>query len=177
VGTGRERIFRGLGIATVVALILYVFAPGRTQPGTVKPIAERNPMPDFTFPDMEGQPWSLKTSHGKILLVNFWATWCGPCREETPALVGIANRYRARNFEVIGVTLDEDPDEVVPAFLKEFRVNYPILVPSQNSALAAGIETIPTSVLLDKQGRIARTYVGVVRETQLARDVETLLAE
>jgi thiol-disulfide isomerase/thioredoxin len=168
---------RGLGIAIAVALILYVFAPGGVQPGAVKPAAERNPMPDFTFANMQGQEWSLKANRGTILLVNFWATWCGPCRHETPELVEVANRYRGRGFEVVGVTLDEDPDAVVPAFVKEFTISYPILVPGENSALAAGIESIPTSVLVDKQGRIARTYVGMVGERQLSRDVETLLAE
>jgi thiol-disulfide isomerase/thioredoxin len=169
---------RGVLIACVVAMLLYAFSPRpATRFGTVKEPAARKPMPEFTMPAMSGANWTLSEQAGKVILVNFWATWCPPCRAETPALVNIANQYRARGFEVVGVTLDDDPPRVVPQFVSRYRVSYPILVPTAESPLAGAIESLPTSLLVDKQGRVARTYIGAVDEADLAADIERLLIE
>jgi cytochrome c biogenesis protein CcmG, thiol:disulfide interchange protein DsbE len=138
---------------------------------------KRKPMPRFSYPTLTGDKWSLEEHRGRIVLVNFWATWCGPCREETPDLVRVYDRYRARGVEIAGVSLDEDPARAAPPFVKQFRVSYPILVPPVESPLAAAIQTLPTSFLVDTQGRIARTWIGAVSEKTLTSAIDQLLGE
>jgi len=111
------------------------------------------------------------------VLLNFWATWCGPCREETPHLVRVYARYRDQGVEFAGVSMDEDPESAAPAFVKQYRMNYPVLVPPVESALTAAIQNLPTSFLIDTTGKIARTWVGTVRETDLSAAIEKLLLE
>jgi cytochrome c biogenesis protein CcmG, thiol:disulfide interchange protein DsbE len=109
--------------------------------------------------------------------VNFWATWCLPCRIETPSLVDLHKRYADGGFTVAGVTMNDDPEEAVPAFVKKYGIPYPILRPTDQMSLLDRVEALPTSVLIDKSGRIARTYVGMVTEIGLRDDIETLLAQ
>lgn len=172
------RFAKGMVLAGLVAVLLALFAPRTgSRSGGLRPQGERKPMADFTMPLLAGGSWALEANRGKVLLVNFWATWCPPCRAETPALVRLGNRYRTHGFDVVGISMDDDPQSVVPPFARRYEVNYPILVPQPGSDLAGAIESLPTSFLLDKRGRIARTYVGAVEEDELEPDIRRLLAE
>jgi cytochrome c biogenesis protein CcmG, thiol:disulfide interchange protein DsbE len=133
-------------------------------------------MDAFTLPAIDGPEWSSREHRGQVVLLNFWATWCPPCRAETPSLVKVHNELNGRGFSVVGVSLDDDPAAVVPAFVREYRVSYPVLKP-EGFPLAGRIETLPTSLLIDRHGRIARTYTGMISESILRRDVEALLSE
>ena len=165
-------------VLLAAALIAVVFSLDLAPPGpAVRPAAERKAMPHFTYPSLAGVPWSLSEHRGRIVLVNFWATWCPPCREETPDLVRLYERYKDRGVEFAGITTDENPASVVPEFLDDYRVTYPILVPAPESALAQAIEALPTTFLVDRDGRIARTWNGMAREKQIARALDALLAE
>jgi cytochrome c biogenesis protein CcmG/thiol:disulfide interchange protein DsbE len=126
---------------------------------------------------MQGEEWTLAGNRGKVVLVNFWATWCPPCRIETPALVGLHNKYSARGFTVAGITMDDDPGATVPVFVQKYSITYPILVPAGSFPLLDTIDTLPTSLLIDRAGRVARTYQGMVTERGLQDDIESLLAE
>jgi thiol-disulfide isomerase/thioredoxin len=126
---------------------------------------------------LNGDKWSLSEQRGKVVLVNFWATWCPPCRVETPALVGLHRKYAERGFTVAGVAMDEEPWSTVPDFMKKYGIVYPILTPTEQLSLIDRVESLPTSILIDKSGRIARTYVGLVTESGLSDDIEAVLAE
>ncbi len=78
------------------------------------------PLPNLTLPTLDGGTWSLREHRGQVILINFWATWCAPCREETPALVRLSNKYKADGLEVIGVSLDRDGTEVIKEFVAEY---------------------------------------------------------
>jgi thiol-disulfide isomerase/thioredoxin len=134
-------------------------------------------MPAFTFPTLGGVPWSLSEHRGQIVLVNFWATWCAPCIEETPDLVRLYERYRSRGVEFAGIATDEDPAAVVPKFLAAFHVTWPILIPPLESALAQAIEVLPTTFLVDPAGNIARTWTGLADEDEVSRALDALLSE
>ena len=110
------------------------------------------------------------------MLVNLWATWCPPCREETPLLVRLSKDYKAKGLEVVGVSLDQGGKGVIEEFVAEYEVPYPILLPVPGSAITR-IEPIPTTLLVDRQGRLAKKYVGAVPESIIKKDVESLLAE
>jgi thiol-disulfide isomerase/thioredoxin len=132
-------------------------------------------MADLAWADLNGRPWKLADRKGKVVLVNVWASWCPPCRQETPGLVALANAYRDKAFEIVGVSMDDSPDPV-RRFVREYQVPYPIVMPSQDSILNRAVEALPTSFLVDGQGRVAKVYTGAVSESQLRADVDRLLA-
>ena len=169
---------RALAIGLTAAVLGLVFAwqirPARPA---VHPVEKRRAMPDFTYSSLEQVPWSLADHKGKVVFVNFWATWCPPCREETPDLVRVHRKYRGRGVEFAGVAMDDDPARVAPPFLKQYNVEYSILVAPADSLLAQAVESLPTSFLIDRHGKVARTWIGMVRENELAAAIDALLAE
>jgi cytochrome c biogenesis protein CcmG/thiol:disulfide interchange protein DsbE len=143
----------------------------------LKSSTERPPLSDFTLPAIQGGKWRLSDHAGKVILLNFWATWCNPCRAETPELVRLYDRYRSHGFEIAGISLDEDPDEVVPQFLRQYDVRYPVLLPPQDFALARYVESLPTTLIIDRSGRVAGSWIGRVHEEELVPAIERLLGE
>ena len=145
----------------------------KRRAGTRQSAAE--PLPNLTLPTLDGGTWSLREHRGRIVLINFWATWCAPCREETPALVRLSKKYEAEGLEVTGVSLDRDGTEVIKAFVTEYGVPYTILLPVPGSALARQ-QAIPMSLLIDREGRLAKKYVGAVSERIIEADIKRLFA-
>ena len=162
----------------VVPVVLALLLP-RTDnpPGNVKPAGTRRTMPDFALRDLGGAAWKLSSHRGDVVLVNFWATWCAPCREETPGLIRIAHRYAGKGLSVAGISMDDGGTAGVRKFLRDFGVDYPVMMPDSRFLLANEIENLPTTFLIDRRGRIAKMYVGGVRESVFRADIERLLAE
>lgn len=141
------------------------------------PAGDRKQITEFSLPDLAGQKWRLSDNRGKVVVLNFWATWCPPCRAETPGLVEIARAYKPKGVEVVGVVMDDDRDAPVQQFIHEFQIGYPILRPPEDSQLFNAISSLPTTLLIDRNGRVAKTYQGAASESQFRRDIDTLLAE
>lgn len=172
------KLARTIGLAFLAGAAIYAFSPAvRNQFGSVRPEAQRVLVENFTVRSLNGDEWSLDEQRGKVVLVNFWATWCPPCRVETPALVDLHAKYANRGFTIAGITMDEAPHNTVPAFVNKYGITYPILTPTDQLPLIDRVEALPTSILIDKSGRIARTYVGLVTEIGLSDDIEALLSE
>ena len=172
------KLARTIGLTFLAGAAIYAFSPAvRNQFGSVRPEAQRVKAGNFTVQSLNGDAWSLEEQRGKVVLVNFWATWCPPCRVETPALVDLHAKYADRGFTIAGISMDEEPQDTVPAFVNEYGIPYPILTPTDQLSLMDRVEALPTSILIDKSGRIARTYVGLVTEIGLSDDVEALLSE
>lgn len=143
---------------------------------SLKDPAKRNPAPDFELKDAGGKPVRLADYKGKVVLLNFWATWCGPCKFEIPWFIEFQKTYKDRGFTVIGVSLDEEGWEVVKPYLEAKQVNYPVVIGSEEvDQKYGGIEALPTSFLLDRDGRIAATHVGLVSKSQYEDDIKKLL--
>ena len=141
-----------------------------------RPPAARKPMSSLAFTGLDdGKPWNLSDHRGEIVLINVWASWCPPCREETPALVAVANRYRARGVAVVGVSMD-DGTASVRQFVRRFQVPYTVVMAPSDSSISA-VAGLPTSFLLDPSGRVAAVYIGQVTESRLRVDLDRLLAE
>jgi thiol-disulfide isomerase/thioredoxin len=171
------RVLRFVAVAAAAGFVIYALGPGfKPRKTALKPAGERPPLGDFVLSRLGGGEWRLAGHKGHVLLLNFWATWCAPCRAETPELVNVHSRYQARGFQVIGISLDENT-AAIPPFIKRYQVPYPILLPGADFSLAAQVESIPTSVLLDRQGRVAAVYHGAVGEEDLSSGVELLLQE
>lgn len=163
-------------VATVT--LLYVMRSGPlVSPGGLKPSATRQAAPDFTIADLHGNSWSLAAHRGQVVLLNFWATWCPPCREETPGLVGLDKAYGQKGLAILGISMDEANPQIVRNFVAGFKIPYPVALPGENFALARAIEALPTTFLIDRSGRIAKTYAGGASERTFRTDVEALLRE
>ncbi len=142
----------------------------------VKETGKRNPAPPFELKDASGKLVRLEDYKGKVVLLNFWATWCGPCKIEIPWFVDFQKTYKDRGFTVIGVALDDEGWEVVRPYIEGRQVNYPIVVGSEElDQKYGGIEALPTSFILDREGRIATTHVGLVSKQQYEDDIKQLL--
>jgi peroxiredoxin len=129
----------------------------------------------FTVQDMHGQDVRLASFRGRVILLNFWATWCPPCRVEIPDLVALQDAY-GDDLVVLGLSIDDTVDKLVP-FAEEFRMNYPVLVGRGREEIqdAYGVWGLPVSVIIDRDGRISRKHSGLASREQLERWIEPLL--
>jgi len=174
----KEKLIPGALVLLAVGLVVGI--PGLNSKPPVAPSqspGRREAMVDFTFPTLDGPSWTLSRHRGRVVLLNFWATWCPPCQAETPALVRVAAEYRAQGLDVVGVAMDQDSMNTVPAFVADYHIPYPILLPKPFSPLTAVVQSVPTTFLIDRRGRVAQAYVGEVDEGSLRRELERLLQE
>jgi thiol-disulfide isomerase/thioredoxin len=132
----------------------------QAQP-TVYFVRNPDPAPEFQLSGLDGKPISLAATRGKIILLNFWASWCGPCRAEVPDLVELQERYKDR-LQVIGLVVDDDDMDAIHQFVKDFGINYPVgVAPAELRVQYGGIPALPTSFVLDTQGRVVQKHVGL----------------
>lgn len=123
--------------------------------------------PEFTLPDLDGQLVRLADFQGKVLLLDFWATWCGPCRMEIPHFKQLTEKYGSRGFIVVGVAMDEKGAEVVRPFVTENGISYRVVIGDAYTARRyGGVQALPTTFLIDRNGHLVKKYVGY-------RDLET----
>ncbi len=173
----QRKILGWIAYLAVIGAILYFFAPPSWFQFGVTAVDRRKEVASFALPGLEGASnWKFSDKRGKVLLVNYWATWCGPCRYETPGLIDISNEFKDRDFEMVGVTVDDNLDAVAP-FIESYKITYPILLPGNDPNLDGSGMKLPTTFLYDKQGRLAKKYTGMVLEMTLRSDIESLLAE
>jgi cytochrome c-type biogenesis protein len=140
--------------------------------------------PDVTFKDLQGNNLQLSSLKGKVVLVNFWGTWCAPCREEIPLLISMQRKYAGRGFTLVGVATEDELSAVTPfVHNKQFNVdgqqmtmNYPITMGSDEIATQfGGLIGMPTSILITRDGKIAKKYIGILSADQVVKDVEAQL--
>ena len=137
---------------------------------------ELTPAPDFTLKDAEGREVTLSDYKGKVVLLNFWATWCGPCKIEMPWFVEFQRKYKDQGFSVIAVSLDNEGWEVVKPFTEEYELNFPVVVGSDEMADEfGGVAALPTTFIIDKEGRIRNTHMGLAGRGEYEEEIESLL--
>ncbi len=134
------------------------------------------PAPAVALVDLSGNNVSPARYKGKVVLINFWAAWCTPCREEIPQFVALEEKYGSRGFQAVGISLD-DPEAALRDFCREYKVNYPIVMGSQKIAEGfGGVLGLPTTFLIGRDGRIHAKYVGTTDFPKLEREIAALLA-
>ncbi len=144
--------------------------------GPAHPVAVGDRAPDFTLPGLSSPSVQLRSYRDRVVVLNFWATWCPPCVEESPSLEGFAERMRPRGVEVIGVSVDQD-ESALRKFVADFHVSYPIVRdPSQTVAAHYGTRKFPETYILDRQGRVAEKIIGAIdwQDPRILRFVEAL---
>lgn len=131
--------------------------------------------PALDLPSLAGGTMSLAENRGRVVLVNFWATWCDSCREELPALSSLESRLKSRPFTLLSVTLDEDPYKVVPPFAKKHGVTYPILVADNKTLGKWGVRGLPATFLIGPDGAIVKRWLGPIDAAVVENDILALL--
>lgn len=130
---------------------------------------------DLTLKDMNGATVNLADYKGKVVLLNFWATWCGPCKVEIPEFVRAYEAYKDKGFVVLGVSIDDTPEQL-QSFAKQYKITYPMLLNQENVEEAYGpIYGVPVSFFIGRDGLICRKQMGEVRKEMLERELESLL--
>jgi thiol-disulfide isomerase/thioredoxin len=146
----------------VASLLLCLLAASSfAQQPTIRFVRNPDAAPDFKLDTLEGKPLSLADYKSKVVLLNFWATWCGPCRAEIPDLVELQNKYKDQ-LKIIGLVVDDDDQDAIKKFVSEFGINYPVALATD--ALRTdygGIPALPTSFLLDAEGRVVQKHEGL----------------
>ncbi len=149
-------------------------ASGPTLNGQVKGA----PAPDFTLPTIDGKPVKLSDLRGKAVLLNFWATWCGPCKVEIPWFTELQQQYASQGLVIVGVSMDDDPKKDVPKFAQEMKIDYPILVGNESVAdLYGGVEGLPVTFYIGRDGKILKKVVGLVSHSEIEDGIKEALAK
>ncbi len=131
--------------------------------------------PDFTLKTLDGQEIILSQLKGKVVLLDFWATWCGPCREAIPHLIQLYKAYRENGFEVIGMSLDKGDGEVVRNFAKSMDIPYPIVMAPEEVVRNYRVTSIPTTFILDKEGKIRQRITGF--NSAISQQINSLVTD
>jgi len=156
---------RGLLLSSVVGLALTAVSCSETPSvvhAAVKPEKDRKLAPDFSLKDASGASVKLSDYKGKVVLLDFWATWCGPCKIEIPWFIEFEQTYKDKGFAVVGVSMDEDGWNVVKPYIQERKVNYRILLGTEMlGQLYGGVDSLPTTFLIDRSGKIASVHIGL----------------
>jgi cytochrome c biogenesis protein CcmG/thiol:disulfide interchange protein DsbE len=151
-------------------------APTRVKAASVKPDKDRKPAPDFTLKDADGKVVKLSDYKGKVVLLDFWATWCAPCKIEIPWFMDIQRKVKDRGFEVLGVAMDDEGWEVVKPFAARMAINYRLVIGNDMTAQAyGGVDALPTTFLIDRNGKIAAVHVGLASKKEFEDGIEQLL--
>ena len=131
----------------------------------LKPEKDRKPAPEFTLRDSNGASVRLSDYRGKVVLLDFWATWCGPCQIEIPWFIEFEQSLKSRGFAVVGVSMDEDGWAAVKPYIERRKMNYRVLLGDDHLAsLYGGVQSLPTTFLVDREGRVAAVHIGLATD-------------
>jgi thiol-disulfide isomerase/thioredoxin len=166
-------------VAVVAAGMLYFGFHMARRSGADHPpgIGYGTPAPNFTLETLDGKNLSLSDLRGKAVIVNFWATWCGPCKIETPWLVELQNQYGAQGLQVVGVAMDDSGKDEIEKFAKEMGVNYPVLIGKEAVGDAyGGVPALPESFFVGRDGKIVDRIIGLKGRGEIEDSVKKALS-
>jgi peroxiredoxin len=161
-------------IVAVALTIYFLERPSRPIARRASP-AEHAVAPDFSLPDLSGQQLTLSAYRGKVVLLDFWATWCDPCRDEIPRFVELQNNYREQGLRIIGVSMDDGP-EPVREFYRRFQMNYPVVMGNAKMGeLYGGVLGLPVAFVIGRDGRIYAKHIGATEVSAFEKEIRGLL--
>ncbi len=175
------RSLRMSRLVTAIVAVLWIYLAVKLWPHAAAVVGIENGAglrPSFDYPSLTGGRLTAADTRGKVVLVNFWATWCIPCRAEMPLLQAMYDRHREHGLVVIGLSVDRGPAEDVMRFLAERRISYPVSIVGPDAERAfGGVGGYPTSLLVDRTGRVRQRAVGPLAMLSFEPAVRRLLAE
>jgi cytochrome c biogenesis protein CcmG/thiol:disulfide interchange protein DsbE len=165
-------------LLVVTSLLSWIFpscSAAQDQQPTIRFVRNPDPAPDFKLTGLDGKPVTLAGSHGKVILLNFWATWCGPCRAEISDLVELQNKYKDR-LQILGLVVDDDDQDAIKEFTEKSGINYPVALATDEIRMQyGGIAALPTSFVLDAEGRIVQKHEGLRDPVLYETEIRSLL--
>ncbi len=167
-----------LALIAFAGVLLTSCSPSAPVKATSSSDNSRKVAPDFTLKDAKGASVKLSDFTGKVVLLNFWATWCGPCKIEIPWFVQFEKAYRDRGFITLGISMDGDGWNAIKPFVSQTAINYPVMIGTDHLAeLYGGIDSLPSTFLIDREGRIAFMHLGLVARSDYDAEIQALLGE
>jgi len=160
--------------AIILVAGLMVSCGGADEAATATAGKGRKAAPDFSLPDIDGKTHRLSDYRGKVVVVNFWDTWCGPCKHEIPGFIATQNKLGPEGLQLLGVALGKEGDARVKQYAEQSGMNYPVLLLGDNVDLVdhyGGIASIPTTFIIDREGNLADQHVGYLSE----RDFQAMI--
>jgi cytochrome c biogenesis protein CcmG/thiol:disulfide interchange protein DsbE len=175
------RLFAVFAAALVAVCLWAVFSPEsravKSAP-PVKPVTDRKPAPEFALKDADGKTVHLEEYKGKVVLLDFFATWCGPCKIEIPWFMEMERTNKDKGFSVLGVSMDDEGWDVVKPFLADMGVNYRVVIGNDATAqIYGGVDALPTTFLIDRNGRIAAIHIGLASKKAFEDGIQQLLQD
>ena len=177
----KKGILVSLGVAALLVLMVWADrkfpAAGRPSANTPSTASEAS-MPSIVMKDLNDRDVTLSQYKGQVVLVNLWATWCEPCKVEIPWMIEFQKKYSSRGFTILGVSMDEDGWKDVKPYVELKKINYRVVIGDDQTAnLYGGVDSLPTTFILDRDGKIAAVHVGLVSKSDYASDIEQVLAK
>lgn len=165
-----KTLLRASVIAICAILLLLVNRP------TTHHLSHPYPAPEFELPDLNGKPVSLSSFRGKAVVLNFWASWCAPCRREMPWFISFQKEYGPRGLRIIGVSMDDGGRDAILALVRKMGVDYVVLLGDNHiSSLYGGLEILPTTYYIAPDGTVRATVEGVISKTEVEQDIKGVL--
>jgi thiol-disulfide isomerase/thioredoxin len=167
-------------MATIVLVAVLALGGGILLRGMLSTVETYSPvaLPDFNLPDVSGNQHTISEWQGKIRIINFWATWCTPCREEIPEFIALQKQYGAKGLQFIGIAIDDQ--EPVEEYIASSKINYPILLGGLNGIALAHqlgniMEAVPFTLVVNQQGQIIHRHPGKISREQITEIISPLL--
>ncbi len=162
------------GRAWLAAIALCTVSPAISNASAQ--ISEGSTAPTWALRDLSGKAVTSDEFKGNIVILDFWATWCPPCRAEIPGFVDLYKRYAEKGLVIVGVSLDQKGPAAVKPFMDKFRMNYPVAMGDEQIVKAfGGIEALPTTFVIDRTGKIVRVHIGFADAETFEKDIKSLL--
>jgi cytochrome c biogenesis protein CcmG/thiol:disulfide interchange protein DsbE len=177
-------LFTRLFALPIVLLLVGCSTEQPVAHSSLKNEEKRKEAPDFSLKDINGKTVRLSDYRGKVILLDFWATWCGPCKMEIPWFMEFERKYKDRGFAVLGLSMDDDGWQSVRPFVQELGMNYRVMIADDRTGElyglllgpeSGGISALPTAFLIDRDGRVANEQVGVSNRKDFEDGIEELL--
>lgn len=167
-------------IVTIIFLLfvivgLFINQVRQKETPSIKESALVKEAPDFSLPDIYGNAFRLSALQGKVILIDFWATWCPFCRESIPVLKSLYDDYKDKGFEVVGIALEYDNGRALRIFSEEKKINYTLLIGNEELAKDYSAYGVPTRFLINREGKIVKEFVGFQDKETFAAAIQELL--